>query len=961
MKIVSTKKQTERGQLSDRRGERGSATVLALLIMGLLTIFVSLALSRTTAEALIMGNDAAEGRSFYAAQASIETMSRNFNKIYDLRLSPTTTDIANVKTKTPNGFTGYTFDQRLTRTGVDEVITLTGGEFEGLNALRDPWLLETFARGPTGVEVELKRTFFSNRIPIFQFGLFYNDDMELSPGADFDFGGRVHTNGSFYIRGGGRVQFNSRVTASNQIVVDVARNGRANIASPTSSESNAGFGQDIWIKNATGTFRQLKMGEASVVGGPDVGATKPDIPDGTYNPLWNCKATVPKRYACRPLNDIFEGNLIANVNELKLPLSLGGSANIEIIKRPLAADGQILSLSRYANKPGIRVTLSDTQAQLPGGTGGVRLDDDYNDSGVLDGSGAKFGYKSKPMTGTSSGYKTTRFNAYRLYSKANDSTAEYPDGTDREIWIKVEIVSINASTLVITNTDVTQDFLSLGFTERAPNDTLFQMNSSDYDSGTDGTDSRAILKLQRWVVPGPPVIRSAYQSSYPDAVGITQVSSKNIFTYVGAAPNGFSCVTEDDFNVSGEGSAWETRVKLRSSDDGNLKNEKVLPFPIKMFDAREGIAQESAATWADLGSNANTISYSGVMSLIDIDVANLRRFLRGDYDGQFAGGLDSTDVPRDRGWIMYVSDRRGDKDNDGEYDMEDVYGPNDDVKQDPEDVNGNGTLERDITWEGALYSNKVNADVAALFDHRYFRRSVRLINGTQLPGDMNNGFTLASENGVYILGNYNATHVTTDGSPTPASDYRPVATAAAGSPYIVNNTQVPASVVADAVTILSNPWDGTAGWSDGASFGAPIYSRPTLVTDTGIPYPGRPARETTIRTAILMGDTISSYLNDPHQGGYFSERLNGGVNNFKRFLEEWRATASPNVNYAGSLINLFNSRNSTGPFKYGSVRVYNAPNRNWVFDDSFLDANRLPPGTPFFQYLQVTGFQRNNK
>ena len=292
--------------------------------------------------------------------------------------------------------------------------------------------------------------------------------------------------------------------------------------------------------------------------------------------------------------------------------------------------------------------------------------------------------------------------------------------------------------------------------------------------------------------------------------------------------------------------------------------------------------------------------------------------------------------------------------------MEDVYGPNDGTLQTPEDVNANGVLDVDTTWEGSFYSSSlVKADVAAFFDHRFYRRGVRLINGTQLPGDMNNGFTLASENGTYIFGNYNATGVDSYGTPTPSTDYLPGAVAAAGAPWIANDTQVPSSVVADAVTIISRPWNGTAGWSDGASFGAPVYTR---VTPTWIPaYPGRPARETTVRTAILQGDTISSLLLTPHQGGFYSERLNGSVNNFKRFLEDWRATNPPNVNYSGSLINLFNSRNNIGPFKYGEIRVYNAPNRNWVFDDSFLDASRLPPGTPFFQYIQVTGFQRMNK
>ena len=86
-------------------------------------------------------------------------------------------------------------------------------------------------------------------------------------------------------------------------------------------------------------------------------------------------------------------------------------------------------------------------------------------------------------------------------------------------------------------------------------------------------------------------------------------------------------------------------------------------------------------------------------------------------------------------------------------------------------------------------------------------------------------------------------------------------------------------------------------------------------------------------------------------------KMNGGVHNFLRFLEDWGSTR---LNYCGSLINLYNSHNNNGTYKNGGTHVYNPPGRNWIFDASFLDINRLPPGTPYFQDIQVTGFQRIN-
>jgi hypothetical protein len=151
------------------------------------------------------------------------------------------------------------------------------------------------------------------------------------------------------------------------------------------------------------------------------------------------------------------------------------------------------------------------------------------------------------------------------------------------------------------------------------------------------------------------------------------------------------------------------------------------------------------------------------------------------------------------------------------------------------------------------------------------------------------------------------------------------------------SAHIPASISGDAIIILSN------AWNDSKSF---VY--PFSLGD-------RDASETTMRFAMLGGDTITSLNESPNQGGG-DPKMNGGVHNFMRFLEDWGSR----YNYSGSLINMFNSHNNSGPFKCCS-KVYSPPTRNWVFDSSFLDVNRLPPGTPYFQNIAVTGFQRVNQ
>jgi hypothetical protein len=136
------------------------------------------------------------------------------------------------------------------------------------------------------------------------------------------------------------------------------------------------------------------------------------------------------------------------------------------------------------------------------------------------------------------------------------------------------------------------------------------------------------------------------------------------------------------------------------------------------------------------------------------------------------------------------------------------------------------------------------------------------------------------------------------------------------------------------VTILSN------NWNDGQSFALPYA------------LSSRQASDTQVRFAMLAGDPITGY--SPSEGLNGSQ--NGGLINFKRFLESW---SGDRLNYSGSLINLYNAFNNNGRHKPNGT-VYNPPTRDWTFEESFKDPNRLPPGTPFVYFLTFTGFERVN-
>jgi hypothetical protein len=186
------------------------------------------------------------------------------------------------------------------------------------------------------------------------------------------------------------------------------------------------------------------------------------------------------------------------------------------------------------------------------------------------------------------------------------------------------------------------------------------------------------------------------------------------------------------------------------------------------------------------------------------------------------------------------------------------------------------------------------------------RRGVRLVNGAKIPST---GLTVVSQNPVYVQGDFN-----TGGSPpSNANPSDPTI------PQATGYTRAPCAVVADAVNILSN------SWNDANSFGG-----------TG----SRVASNTTINTAIVSGIVPTAPIGG--DGSY-----SGGAENFPRFLEDWSHAI---LTYYGSMVELYQSQQSTG--EWGKGNVYVPPTRHWYFDANFK--LRPPPGS-LMVYSYVKG------
>ncbi len=298
---------------------------------------------------------------------------------------------------------------------------------------------------------------------------------------------------------------------------------------------------------------------------------------------------------------------------------------------------------------------------------------------------------------------------------------------------------------------------------------------------------------------------------------------------------------------------------------------------------------------------------------------------------------EGADIVQDTGYVLYFSDRRGNKNlanqETGEYGFEDFVNPTsapgtpNGILDAAEDVNEDGTqdvygmtpilpvgaaapLDAAATPVTAVARNEARVNPPI-----FFRRALKLVNG-QRGNIIAPGLAVASENPVYIQGDYNAN-------------------TAEGVPGTYNNPHVATSVIADAVTLLSNRWNDIRSFTD-----------PHKPND-------RRAATTTYRVAVIAGKQLSF----PRPTGFSTPSdfgTDGGTHNFLRYIERWSGRT---LHYRGSIVSFYTSRQGIGVYKC-CKNVYKPPARDFEFDDDFLQPSLLPPRTPMFRDINTTGFSQ---
>lgn len=94
---------------------------------------------------------------------------------------------------------GFTFAQTTAASGAAVNRTITRGSFAGLYALEQPMAVRVTADDSAGNRAAIELGVLVQSIPIFQFGAFYEGDLEITNGPPMTFAGRIHTNRNLYL------------------------------------------------------------------------------------------------------------------------------------------------------------------------------------------------------------------------------------------------------------------------------------------------------------------------------------------------------------------------------------------------------------------------------------------------------------------------------------------------------------------------------------------------------------------------------------------------------------------------------------------------------------------------------------------------------------------------------------------------------------------------------------------
>jgi hypothetical protein len=301
-------------QVSNRSGFALEATLIMLI---LLTVLISAGLAATLMVQRGSSVDYRGARATYAAESGADhVMSQLEADVQDGAISN-----AELAALTPPAIPGFDVTVSGARVGPPVPKTIASGPYTGLFGLNQQLDITVHADNARADRADAVVSVNAQSIPLFQFGVFYEEDLEIHNGPPMTFAGWVHTNGNLYLSSDNTF-FQDLITTPGRVVWD--------------RKAYADRRNGVWINNAGAVPVNLTFDSHS----------KP----------------VPNDFRAQSQAD-FDGRLMTSahgVTPLRLPLPPGMQA-VELVRPRSAGDAAEVRKVKEAWLADLHVTVDLSQ------------------------------------------------------------------------------------------------------------------------------------------------------------------------------------------------------------------------------------------------------------------------------------------------------------------------------------------------------------------------------------------------------------------------------------------------------------------------------------------------------------------------------------------------------------------------------------------------------------------------
>ncbi|WP_157445409.1 hypothetical protein [Deinococcus actinosclerus] len=248
-----------------RSHQQGFSMVLVLSLVALMSFMLITYSIITVNNARTAGNTSASSSGFYVAEAVLNARADRIRRQFKGFLTPSGTspsssqpctgsdvgsgDMA-CENLTVNGRAARSY---VTRSGTPASITIPVGErFANLTAQETPFTVYGQALNSSGNPEAIANLVFRSRVvPLFQFAVFFDKDMEFDNTAQLSFTGPIHSNGNIFLDAGSDVSLSisGQLTGAHDIY---RRQKRSNVCTGTVNiADNAGTMKSLACNSGT--------------------------------------------------------------------------------------------------------------------------------------------------------------------------------------------------------------------------------------------------------------------------------------------------------------------------------------------------------------------------------------------------------------------------------------------------------------------------------------------------------------------------------------------------------------------------------------------------------------------------------------------------------------------------------------------------------------------------------------